>query len=206
MAGNSLSDFDFDDLDFERISTWPMVVKLLAYVIAFVVILVLGYFFLMASQMSTFDKAVNKEWTLRDEFKKKSILAANLPKLKKEKEVLAKKYVALQKQFPTQAEVPGLIDDISKTAKLNGLNIESIQLGDEQKTEHYVELPINISVVGTYHKVAQFVSGISGLSRIVTLHDYTLKPSKVGRNELKMTISAKTYRYIDSTKGVESET
>jgi type IV pilus assembly protein PilO len=44
-----------------------------------------------------------------------------------------------------------------------------------------------------------FVSDVADLSRIVTLHDFTIKPvggGEVGRL-LRMEITAKTYRYKD---------
>jgi type IV pilus assembly protein PilO len=54
-------------------------------------------------------------------------------------------------------------------------------------------------VVGGYHDLGAFVSDVADLSRIVTLHDFTIKPvggGEVGRL-LRMEITAKTYRYKD---------
>ena len=49
---------------------------------------------------------------------------------------------ALLRQLPSDTEVPGLIDDITRTALDNELTIESIDLQAESRTEFYVELPI----------------------------------------------------------------
>ncbi|MEQ9209625.1 MAG: type 4a pilus biogenesis protein PilO, partial [Pseudomonadales bacterium] len=54
-------------------------------------------------------------------------------------------------------------------------------------------LPISISASGGYHDFATFVSGVSGLPRIVTLHDFEI--SKNGSSMLNLSITAKTYRY-----------
>ena len=60
-----------------------------------------------------------------------------------------------------------------------------------------MELPINIVVSGDYHKIGSFVSGVANLSRIVTLHDFDIKPQKTrGARGLQMNILAKTYRYL----------
>ena len=78
----------------------------------------------------------------------------------------------------------------------NDLTIESMDLQDERQTEFYVELPIDIVVEGDYHKIGAFVSGVANLSRIVTLHDFKLVPRETPQ-QLKMTIQAKTYRYLE---------
>ena len=64
------------------------------------------------------------------------------------------------------------------------------------------KLPINIKVVGGYHDLATFVSGVASLPRIVTLHDFEIKTEKnEATSKLRMNIVAKTYRYND--KGLQ---
>ncbi|MGB1907022.1 MAG: type 4a pilus biogenesis protein PilO, partial [Spongiibacter sp.] len=97
-------------------------------------------------------------------------------------------------------EVPGLLEDMTDKAVANGLEIGSIQLEAEQVKEFYIELPIAIQVTGTYHDLAAFVSGVAGLPRIVTLHDYEIKSDK-DLSVQKMSITAKTYRYKELDGG-----
>ena len=56
--------------------------------------------------------------------------------------------------------------------------------------------PSTSSVVGSYHKIGSFVSSVANLPRIVTLHDFTIEPVS-GPDGLRMTIVAKTYRYLE---------
>lgn len=131
---------------------------------------------------------------------------------------MTESFSALLNQLPKDTEVPGLLDDISEKGQTSGLNFEAIDLQQEKRADFYMELPINIKVKGGYHDFGTFVSGIAGLPRIVTLHDFVIqlsdkdqgKPgSKNVKNnqagevqnrprnseELSMTILAKTYRY-----------
>ena len=67
-----------------------------------------------------------------------------------------------------------------------------------------MQLPITIKVHGDYHAFGAFVSGVSALPRIVTLHDFKITPlqSKFADNGapiLSMEILAKTYRYNDAS-------
>ena len=77
------------------------------------------------------------------------------------------------------------------------LEISSIDLQKETAREFYVELPIAINASGSYHDLGAFISGLAGLPRIVTLHDFTINSSGNDANNLSMNIIAKTYRYKD---------
>jgi len=68
-----------------------------------------------------------------------------------------------------------------------------MRLEAEVQQEFYIELPIRISVVGDYHDFGAFVSGVASLSRIVTLHDFSIE--NPDGTDLLMDITARTYRY-----------
>jgi len=68
---------------------------------------------------------------------------------------------------------------------------------DEVREEFYVELPISIEAEGSYHDLGAFISGMAGLPRIVTLHDFDIEMSGDDSSNLSMEITAKTYRYRD---------
>jgi type IV pilus assembly protein PilO len=104
---------------------------------------------------------------------------------------------ALISQLPSDTEVPGLLEDITNKGLLNGLSISSIDLQPEISREFYVELPIAIVATGSYHDLGAFVSGMAGLPRIVTLHDFTIRANGDNSAALSMNITAKTYRYKD---------
>ena len=50
---------------------------------------------------------------------------------------------------------------------------------------------------GSYHDLGAFISGMAGLPRIVTLHDFVINQERKGGSMLKLQITAKTYRYQD---------
>jgi type IV pilus assembly protein PilO len=100
----------------------------------------------------------------------------------------------LLSRLPSQAEVPGLLEDIGARGSESGLTMNDVAIGNDKAAEYYIEVPIKINVDGGYHDMGGFVSGIAGMPRIVTLHDYTITKKK-DSNVLNMEISAKTYRY-----------
>ena len=63
-----------------------------------------------------------------------------------------------------------------------------------------------IRLSGGYHQLAQFVSGIAALPRIVTLGDIEIKPvSKDSYDQLVLDLTAKTYRYLDEEELAAAE-
>ncbi len=194
-----LQNFDMADLDVNHIGSWPAAVKAVVMALAFVLVLGGGYYFYLTKKQDVLATAVRKEQELRDDLETKSFKAANLDAYRKQKQEMEATFQTLLRQLPSDTEVPGLIEDITRTALDNHLTIESIDLKDEVRTEFYVELPIQIVVEGSYHQLGSFVSGVANLSRIVTLHDFDIEPQK-SPQDLKMSILAKTYRYLEEDK------
>ena len=196
---DQLRGLELGDLDINNIGGWPAAFKAILLLLLFVVVLVAGYFLVLTDKQGVLESAQKQEAALRSEYESKAFQAANLPQYRQQKEEMEASFGTMLRQLPSDTEVPGLIEDITLQALDNGLTIESIDLQPERKAEFYVELPITIVVTGEYHNIGAFVSGVANLSRIVTLHDFNIKPIKVGTN-LRMSIVAKTYRYQGDEK------
>jgi len=194
-----LNEIDLNDLDLETMGAWPVAARAIVAVALFVLIVVLGYYYHIASISDRLDASERKELELRREFERKAFEAQNLDAYKLQLQEMRDGFGALVSQLPSDTEVPGLLEDISSKGELNGLTIEAIDLLDEVREEFYVELPIAIEATGSYHDLGAFISGMAGLPRIVTLHDFDIEMSDDDSSNLKMKIMAKTYRYRDET-------
>ena len=197
---DEVKQFDINDINEGNIGAWPVLVRAALWVLGFVLVLVGGYFYVIADLRVELDNAVAKEAKLKTEFEKKAFKAAKLEPLKKQMAEMEESFGILLGQLPADTEVPGLLEDMTEKAVDNGLEIDSIKLQPERTQEFYIELPIAIEVEGTYHDLAAFVSGIASLPRIVTLHDYKIKTNKQLGTQ-SMSITAKTYRYKEIDGG-----
>ncbi len=193
----ALQEFDVNDLDFDNIGSWPLAIKGVVWVIALVAVLVLGYLYHIQNLQTILQKAIAEENDLKTEFEQKAFQAANLDAYKKQMVEMEESFGALVSQLPSDTEVPGLLEDITNKGMLNGLEFDSIELRAETAREFYVELPIHIIAHGSYHDLGAFISGMAGLPRIVTLHDFHITQEQVKDSRLKLEITAKTYRYKD---------
>ncbi|MGV8267607.1 type 4a pilus biogenesis protein PilO, partial [Pseudomonas aeruginosa] len=138
------------------------------------------------------------EETLQQQFSTKGFQAGNLEAYEAQMKEMEESFGALLRQLPSDTEVPGLLEDSTRTGLGSGLELEESKLLPEVAQHFYIELPTQISVVGAYHDLATYVSGVSSLPQIVTLHDFEVKPVAPGRtSKLRISILAKTYHYND---------
>ncbi len=193
----AVRDFNINDLDFENVGVWPTPVKIIVWAILLIATLVGGYYYHIQDMQTELAKVEEEEVTLKKDFEKKAFQAANLDAYREQMAEMEESFGALVSQLPSDTEVPGLLEDITNKGLLNGLEIGSIDLRREQAREFYVELPISINATGSYHDLGAFISGMAGLPRIVTLHDFKIEAKRKNTNMLSMSIIAKTYRYKD---------
>ncbi|SED24900.1 type 4a pilus biogenesis protein PilO [Pseudomonas anguilliseptica] len=194
----SLRQIDLNDLDFNNVGSWPAAVKFISGVLLLLAVVALGYNFHLKDLQIQLDGKKAEEIALKEQFSSKAFQAANLDAYKDQMQEMEVSFGALLKQLPSDTEVPGLLEDITRTGLGSGLEFEGIKLLPEAAQQFYIELPIQITVVGAYHDLATFVSGVASLPRIVTLHDFDLVPASAdGSSKLRMSILAKTYRYND---------
>ena len=198
----ALNEFDLSDLDMENIGSWPMALKVIVLGLLYAAILIAGFYFHVEDLNTRLSVVEQEEQTLRQDFEKKAFEAANLEAYKAQLVEMEQRFGALVAQLPSETEVPGLLEDITDKGEMNGLSIKRIDLLAEQAQTFYVELPIAIEAVGSYHDLGAFISGMAGLPRIVTLHDFEITLDADAAPMLEMSILAKTYRYREENDEV----
>ncbi|MEI6893623.1 MAG: type 4a pilus biogenesis protein PilO [Colwellia sp.] len=185
----------FDNLELDNIGQWPTVAKLALAMFIVILITFLGYMTLISSQMEALEREILEEKRLKESYLTKYHISANLD-LFREQMIAAEEIFAHQlRQLPNSHEIPGLLDDITFVGTTSNLNFVKLEWQPEISKEIYIELPIDIEVVGSYHSFGQFVSKIAALPRIVTLHDFKIKIEKDKFDLLNLKLQAKTYRY-----------
>lgn len=190
-----LNQLDINDIDFSRVGVWPLAGRIALLLLISALLVGGGYWFMIKDRYQRLEFAANKEQELFKQFEKKQFEAHNLDAYREQLAEMEETFGALLQQLPKDTEVPGLLEDIDEYGRGSGLTIQKIALENEQVGEFYVELPIRIEVKGGYHEFGAFVSGIAGMPRIVSLHDFNIQNSKDGAALLDMVINAKTYRY-----------
>ncbi len=200
----SISDLANADLDLRNVCGWPRHLQLALSSLLGVVVLVAGYFLVIDGQLQQLDSARVQESNLKEELEQKQLLASNFDAYQEQNKVMREMLNSMLQQLPGKTEIAKLLVDISQAGIGNGLEFQLFKPQQEQMKEFYAELPIQIQVTGTYHQFGNFISDVAALSRIVTLHNISIrKQDKAGSGKLVMDLVAKTYRYLSEEEQAE---
>ncbi len=108
----------------------------------------------------------------------------NVEAIKAEVEMHSRDLEVMRQLVPTGNEVPSLLEQVSTAARRVGLDLAAVQPepvieGDQFDTYRY-----KISVTGGYHEVAEFLTNVGSLTRIIAPVNVALTPatSSVGSN------------------------
>lgn len=190
---------ELKSLDINDVGRWPLLFRASVIFISFVLVLALGvYFFIIKDLRPQLQRAADDEQTLRVTFENKQRKAANYDAYKAQLSQIEQSFGTMLRQLPGETEIPSLIVDVSQTGLAAGLQEKLFQPQPEIPRDFYAEKPIRIRLSGGYHEIANFVSGVAALPRIVTLHNINITPESQGEfDQLSIEVTAQTYRYLD---------
>lgn len=189
----------FDGLELDNIAQWPNAAKVVLSIFMAIVVAGLSYVLLISDKIDTLDRVTAEEITLRAQYKTKYHVAANLDLFTEQMQEAELMFANQLKSLPDSHETPGLLDDITFVGTTSGLDFVKLNWQPEITREIYVELPIDMEVIGSYHDFGHFVSKIAGLPRIVTLHNFSISEVQ-GSSDLSLKLQAKTYRYKEGAE------
>lgn len=192
---------ELQSLDVENYGNWSLPIRLVTW--GFIAVLTTGVGFFVGSKPVMSDTAslkVDREMYFQ-EFREKQTKLAGAEQYAHQVQEIDKKFQEQLQQLPKESEIPGLVDDLNRSGRIAGLNLQDISLGAEVRKEFFIEQPISITAKGDFHSYGRFIQSISALPRIVTIQSFNIESSKGLNNDLPevtYSINASTYRYLDS--------
>jgi len=188
---------DIDILDVRNAGSWPLEFKMGLWAVLAIAVLVAGYLLDIHHLMGKLEQAHTYELSLKGDFEMKYSMASNLSTNESQMDLLRHSYSTMLQQLPSDSAIDDLLENISQIASTNGLTIDTFRPGSEERKAFYFELPIKVKVSGGYHQFGHFVSDLSSLPRIVTIHDVHIYRNKDKGGGLIMEMTLRSYRYID---------
>lgn len=185
---------DLKNLDPSNPGLWPMPVKMLAFLAAFVAVLLLGWRFSISDMRYDLERLKEDEQNRIVTLEEKQHQAANLEPLKVRMKEMEQSFGEMIRQLPDRTAVESLLVDISQTGLAAGLEFKLFKPDPVIPAEFYSTLPINIQVYGSYHEMGEFISGLAALPRIVTIHDVKITSQPTDVEKLLLVTTARTYQ------------
>lgn len=197
---------ELQTLDQKNPGNWPLWFRIAVVAVVMLAIAGFGYWYFVTPLLDDLAAAQQEEVGLKEEFERKQRKVAALDALKEQLAEMERSFGTMLRVLPSKAEIANLLIDISQTRLANSLEEELFQPQGESPKEFYAEVPNRITVVGTYHEMGGFVSGVAALPRIVTIEDVDIKPAggAAGSGQLRMMAVVKTYRYLDDAEVAEA--
>ncbi len=193
---------ELKSLDINDVGRWPFVFRAAVIAAVFVAVSVLGIWFtIIKDKAPLLERAQQEEQELKIAFENKQRKAANYDAYRAQLSQIEQSFGTMLRQLPGKTEIPSLIVDISQTGLAAGLQEKLFRPEAEIPRDFYAEKPIRIRLSGGYHEIANFVSGIAALPRIVTLHNIDItRESSDNFDRLSLEVTAQTYRYLEETQ------
>jgi type IV pilus assembly protein PilO len=192
---------DFKTLDPKDPGLWPLAPRVVILLGLFLVLLGTAWGFSAfgwSVQLEELEAKKAQEAKHKEDWISKKKQAVNLDEYRRQLAEIDRSFGALLKQLPNKAEMGDMLVDINKAAQARGLSVELFKPGGEAPKEFYAEVPISLTLIGSYHDIGSFTGDIAKLPRIVTLNDINLNTNPNASLTLRTT--AKTFRYLDDTE------
>lgn len=176
--------------------------KLAILGVTVILLAALYYSFLFVPRSDEIAKLADSVEIARNEKTVKAQKAANLPRLQKdlrELEAQLKKAVA---QLPDKKEISDLLSNISAKAVESGLDVLLFRPRAENFQEFYAEIPVDITVKGSFQNTVDFFDRVGRLDRLINIDNIGFKnPTVAGDNVVLETSSVATaFRFLDEAE------
>lgn len=185
---------DLKAVDVNNLAASPYSVKLVGVALSCLLLLGAGYWFFIRGQIQSYDGLKTAEASLKQQYVQQKMEAAQLPAYQRQMKQMKVLFGGLLQELPNTTHMPEFVTEVTQAGKSSGLQFALLKPKGEVPKDFYAELPIQLTVAGTYAQLGHFVGDIAALPRIVTLGNAKVTAKK--GDLLSMSVTAKTYRYL----------
>ena len=180
---------------FNPIVNAPTPQKVVAGIMGLLVIVGVGYVFLLQPAITVVDQLRPELATLQREVAQNRAILADLMKFRREAAELEARLNALKDRLPSEREMPGLYRTLSDAAAAAGLGVSLFQPRPTTIHEVYTEIPITLNGESGYHQLGEFLEKVAKLPRVVTVNEIKMTTGARPRNPVKAELVLATYMY-----------
>ena len=185
---------DLRAVDMNEPGEWPPWFVVVVSLLVCLALLFGGWQFLIRDQRLSLDYARAQELELRRTFTIKKGMVVNLPAYQAQMIQIKAMLAELVRQLPDSSEVPSLLIDITEAGGRRGLEFVVFDPQEQELGDFYSTLPILMEVKGNYHQLANFISDLAQMPRIVTVGDLEITADEDGG--LTSSLVLQTYSYL----------
>jgi len=105
-------------------------------------------------------------------------------------------------RLPDEREIASLLSSIASSARAVGLDLTLFRNKPETYADFYAQVPVEMTMRGTYHELAQFLDRVKRLDRIVNVSNIAIRQPNVNGDLVLVDASctATTFRFLDEAE------
>lgn len=165
--------------DVRRMYNWPLTTRIFILFILFLILLYGAYVYDFAGFKYKFASNEHLTSDLKQQFeviyKQQTALEDEISNFK----ALSKMLLEWQKKLTPGPNLPELLNEILKIGTTNGLRFNLFTPDVPVKEDTYFKIPIKIQAEGSYTQIANFLSQIANMNRIVAFGDILIAKPQV---------------------------
>ncbi len=173
------------------ISNLPKPVRIAVAIVPSVILVVLIVYFVILpkkDQIEVLRKEIAKQ---EQDISKSQSMVQRLDQLKAENKRIRAELKALEQYLPEEKEISSLlkqIADLGREAELEILNWNPASKRRHSSGIVY-EVPVSISLTGSYHRLGRFFSSLTQLDRIVNVNNINMGSPTLKGDEASLSVS-----------------
>lgn len=149
--------------------------NLLILGILIILLLVVGYYFLLFSPLrGEFAQRSEEQVSKEQQLQQLQQQVAELEEIARNAPEIERQLLELSKRIPTQPEIPTFVVQVEEVAREAGVTQVSIEPGAPEPPPaggDFSSIPITMSFEGTYEQLQDFVGRVLNLVRLVTINE-----------------------------------
>ena len=111
---------------------------------------------------------------------KRELARGTVEDLRKRLDTYRGSLALLRRLVPERNEVPNLLDDIASRSRIRGVTLSQVvPMPVEAGPVPFATYKYNMSVIGRYDQIGQFLADVASLQRIIVPYDLTLDQANV---------------------------
>lgn len=194
------------NLQWDDVVQWPIKTKAIVLSGLVAVMGIVFWLEFVLPEMHQMHVLTAQTQRLKTQIRQEQRVTLVLPAYQAQIKVMDRRFKQFLEQLPNRTQIPSLLDNITLAGRSRGLDFELFQPLHRINQRFYQEIPVKLTVVGTYGQLGRFVAAVAAMPRIVVFHDLhitrvpyaakSLAARALSRQKLNMQCTAITYRYL----------
>ena len=128
-------------------------------------------------------------------------ITQDLERFKKQIARLDDEFKSALTQLPNEKEIPELLKNISSLGRESNLEFTLFRPKAEEPQQFYAKVPIELTVLGSYHDTGAFFDRVGTLPRIINVVDFNMSRREPKAKETEIVVRTScvlnTYRFLE---------